>query len=125
MADLKKFLTQLDDEQKNIFKAMPREDQLLSILSIELSNSNRLANVEKKQITMETDIQNYRIKREKREDSGDNEIMNTTQKILKALAQSKANEFNVWLWFRDKVLPGIVSLITLGVLYLVFGGKLP
>jgi hypothetical protein len=123
MADkinIKSFLSLLDDEQKESFKSMTREDQLLSIFGIEISNSNRLAVVEKKQIDTERDMKEYRKLRERRENNGDEEIMNTTQKILKAIADQKAKEFNTWIYIRDRVLPNILSPAILILLYLIF-----
>lgn len=44
----------------------------------------------------------------------------TAEKIRAALAA----RFDSWVWFRDKVLPSLITFIVMGVLYLVFGGKL-
>jgi len=116
---------EMDEEAKNTFLSMVREEQLLAIMGMQAYIRSDLANVKKKQMDFENELRGYRRIREKREDEHDSEIMNTTQKIIKAITEAKASEFNFWLWFRDKVLPGIISLIMLGILYLVFGGKLP
>jgi hypothetical protein len=116
---------EMDDEAKKAFLAMVREEQLLAIMGMQAFIRSDLANVKKRQIEFENELRQYRMQRERREDTHDSEVMNTTQKIVTAIANAKAQEFNFWLWFRDKVLPGIISLITLGILYLVFGGKLP
>jgi hypothetical protein len=116
---------EMDEEAKRTFLAMVREEQLLAIMGMQAYIRSDLANVKKKQMDFEQELRQYRMQRERREDEHDHEIMNTTQKIVKALQEAKANEFNAGIWFRDKVLPGIISLITLGILYLVFGGKLP
>ncbi len=123
MNDVERLLNGMDIDAKNAFTGMERENQLLVLFSIEMSNSNRLAKVEKKQIAFEEDNKMYREKREHRE--SENDIMNTTQKIVAALAEAEAKRFNYWTWFRDRVLPSVITLITLAILYLTFGGKLP
>lgn len=117
--DFNKILERLDDEQKKSFVEMTRENQLLVILSIEMSNSNRLAKVEKKQIDMEADVRNYRMKREQREDNNNDDVMNTTQKIIKAIADAEAKKFNWGIYFRDRVLPNILSPAILILIYLI------
>ena len=123
--DIERLLSNLDQDARKVFSVLPREDQLLIIFSMEMTNSNRLAVVEKRQIDFEKETREYREKRERREDSSDDGIMNTTQKILKAIADQKAKEFDFWQWFRDRVAPTLLVTIILGILYLVFGGHLP
>lgn len=139
--DLEQILKQLDDEARGTFLSMPREDQLLVILAMEGSNSNRLAVVEKSQIGFNQDLESFkkelrtvRADRERREQKnrkklygdleGDDE-MSTTQKVAKAIAQEFAKRFDFWTWFRDRILPGVVSIIVIALLYLAFGGRLP
>lgn len=117
--DIEKLLTIMDNSAKEAFISMPRENQLLVLLSIEMSNSNRLAKVEKKQIDMEADVKTYRRERERREDDSDDHLLNTTQKMLKILAQEKAKEFNWGIYFRDRVLPNILSPAILILIYLI------
>lgn len=121
--DIERLLSHMDNGAKEAFISMPRENQLLVLLSIEMSNSNRIANVEKKQIETDRDLKEYRRKREQREDDSDESIMNTTQKMLKILAEQKAKEFNTATYIRDKVLPQIITFITLALLALAFGYK--
>lgn len=123
--DLERAMENLDTDARDTFLQMPREDQLIVLLSMEGSNSNRLAVVEKRQIDFERDVRSYRRQREIREDSDSEEVMNTTQKILKAIAEAEAKKFNYAAWFRDRVLPQVITLITLAILYLTFGGKIP
>lgn len=126
MNDIDRILNKLDSEQRATYSAMSLENQLLVIFSLEMSNSNRLAIVEKRQADFTEDVQEYRLKREKREvGHSEEDVMNTTQKIIKAIAEAEAKRFDFWMWFRDRVLPQIITLITLAVLYLTFGGKLP
>ena len=116
---------EMDGDAKKAFLGMLREEQLLAILGMQAFIRSELANVKRKQIEFENDLRQYRLQRERRENEHDDNVMNTTQKIVKALQEAKAMEFNFWIWFRDKVLPGIISLIVLGILYLIFGGQLP
>ncbi len=114
-----------DDDAKDTFLAMTREDQLIVLLSMEGSNSNRLAKVEKWQIDFERDARLYRAQRERRENHDDEDLLGTTQKILKAIADSEAKKFNYAVWFRDRVLPQVITVITLAILALAFGARLP
>jgi len=119
-SDIEQFLDSMDNGAREAFISMPRENQLLVLFSIEMSNSNRLAKVEREQIEFKKDVREYRMKREKREDNGDTDIMNTTQKILNAIADAKAKEFNWGIYFRDRVLPSILAPGILVLLYLIF-----
>lgn len=123
--DIERAKELFDDDAKEAFLSMSREDQLIVLLSMEGSNSNRLAKVEKWQIDYERESRMYRAQRERRENHDDDDVMGTTQKILKAIADAEAKRFDFWTWFRDRVLPGVISLIVLAILYLTFGGKLP
>lgn len=122
--EIEQTLNNFDRDAKEYFLAMSREDQLLVVLSMEGSNSNRLAKVEKWQIEFEKDSRLYRREREQREGNGE-DVMSITQKMAKVVAQEFAKRFDFWTWFRDRVLPGVITLIVLAVLYLTFGGKLP
>ena len=115
--DIERALDILDPDAKEFFLSMPDEERQAILLSIETSNSNRIAIVEKRQIEFERDIRNYRRQREMREDDDSDEAMNTTQKILRAIAEHEASKFNYVVWFRDRVFPQIVTLITLAILY--------
>jgi Trk K+ transport system NAD-binding subunit len=118
----------MEEDAKQSFLDMSREDQMIVILSMEGSNSNRLAIVEKRQIEFEQDIKTYRRQREIREDNGSEETMNTTQKILAAIAEAEAKKFNWSAWFRDRVLPSFVTVAIsafIVVLGLFLSGKLP
>ena len=123
--DIEKALENLDDDAKAYFLAMPREDQLLVVLSMEGANSNRLAIVERWQIEFEKEARKYRIERENKENGQEGNIMSITQKMAQVVAQEFAKRFDFWTWFRDRILPPIAIAFILGLLYLVFGGKLP
>jgi hypothetical protein len=126
---------QMDPEAKKVFMAMPREEQLFAILGMQSFIRSELANVEKDVINVKSELseikkesREYRVRREKKEKNtlGDfegDEKHSTTEKIVKAVAAEFQKRFDFWVWFRDKVLPAVVTAIALGVLYLVFGGK--
>lgn len=121
--DIEKLLTAMDNGAKEAFLSMTVENQRLVLFSIEISNSNRIANVEKKQIEIDRDMREYRRTRERREDHNDESIMDTTQKILKAIAEAEAKKFNVGVYVRDKILPTVITFVTLALLALAFGYK--
>jgi len=123
-ADLEKIVSSLDYDAKQYFLAMSREDQLLVVLSMEGSNSNRLAKVEKWQIDFEINNNVYKQQRESREKSED-DVMSITQKMAKVVAQEFAKRFDFWSWFRDRILPTVITIIVLAILYMTFGGKIP
>jgi len=123
--DIEKALENLDDDAKASFLAMPREDQLLVVLSMEGANSNRLAIVERWQIEFEKEARKYRIERENKENGQEGNIMSITQKMAQVVAQEFAKRFDFWTWFRDRILPPIAIAFILGLLYLVFGGQVP
>lgn len=130
--DIEKALDNFDADARAWFLSMEAEERQVVLLSMSASNSNRLAIVEKEQIDnrkwridFERDVRRYREQRERRENHDDEEVMGTTQKILKAIADAEAKKFNYGVWFRDRVLPQVITLITLAILYLTFGGKIP
>lgn len=123
--DLERARDLFDEDAMEYFLGMTREDQLVALFGVEHSNSNRLAKVEKWQIEFEQEARRYRKERERRENGDEEEVVDITQKILRAIADAEAKKFDYAVWFRDRVLPQVITLITLGVLYLVFGGKLP
>ena len=125
--DLENVKNAMDEDAKAMFLDMTREEQLTVLLSMAASNSNRLALVERRQIDFETDYKAYRRERERKEviDNDDDEKMGTTQKIVKMIEEERAKQFNYVVWFRDRVMPTIITAITLALLALAFGAKLP
>lgn len=123
--DLEKLKGDFDPEAREYFLQMSPEDRESALLSMSASNSNRLAKVEKWQIDYERDNRQYRAKREQRE-NGNDDAVNITQKILKAIETHEANKFNWGVWFRDRVLPVLAVGFILTLLAIVYGGgKLP
>jgi hypothetical protein len=123
--DVDQILISMDDGARDAFSTMPREEQLLVIFGLEMSNSNRLAIVERRQIDFERDSREYRNVRETRERNHSDDVMTTTGKIADEIRRAFAQRFDWSVYFRDRILPTILTAISLGLLYLVFGGKLP
>ncbi len=125
--DFRKILSEvkIDREGRAVFLAIPREEQLLAILGIIAYISNRLSNLEKGHINFEKELRDYRKEREDKESKYDSEIMNITQKIANEIRKAFESKFDYGVYFRDKILPPILVLIITGILYFVFGGKLP
>lgn len=121
--DLENVKNAMDEDAKAMFLDMTREEQLTVLLSMAASNSNRLALVERRQIDFEADYKSYRRERERKENGEDE--MGTTQKIVKMIEEERAKQFNYAIWFRDRVMPQVITLITLAILALAFGAKLP
>ena len=127
---------QMDESAKAVFLAMPREEQLLAILGMNAWTRSELVIVKKDVINIQADLEetrrdmlSYRIKRERQERENreytDDETVTTTQKIVREVAKAFAQRFDFWSWFRDRVLPTIFTVITLAILYFVFGGRIP
>jgi len=122
--DIQQILENVDEDARDNFASMDEKAQLLVIFSLEISNSNRLAVVEKRQIDFERDYNLYRSKREKKESNRDIDVLSITQEITKGIKEALAQRFDVWVWFRDRVLPVLVTGFILVLLSLVYG-KLP
>jgi hypothetical protein len=127
---------QMDENAKKVFLSMPREEQLLAILGINAWTRSELAVVKKDVVSIQADLEetrrdlvSYRIKRERQEresrEYDDDATITNTQKIAKEVAKALAQRFDFWTWFRDRVLPTVVTIITLAILYFVFGGRIP
>lgn len=121
--DIERILSNMDEDVRKMFVTLEREEQLLIIFSMESSNSNRLALVEKRHIEFEEELRQYRKNREQRESEHHQSIEDTTEKIRLAIKDAMGQRFDWGIYFRDKILPTILTAISLGILYLVFGGK--
>lgn len=100
---------QMDEDAKKVFLSMPPQEQLLAILGMQAWMRSEIVVIKKDVIEIK--------KRQKSQTSGE-DTMSTTEKINQRVSAP-------WVWFRDKVLPQIVTLVTLAILYLTFGGKVP
>jgi len=105
------------------FKSLSREEQIESLFVIVQSVRNDQANDKKEHIDMRVDVSYVKSELQgirKRRNQSD-KTLTTSDKIMAVLDR----RFDAWAWFRDKVLPQVVTVITFGILYMVFGGKLP
>ena len=116
---------ELSEDQKVAFLKMPQEEQLAALFGMLAYVRSDLANIKREQIgfgqdldSFKRELRNVRITREKMEQERQ---QNTDQKIEAALSK----RFDFWVYLRDRVLPGIITLILLAVLYLTFGGQMP
>jgi hypothetical protein len=132
--DLDEILKNLDEDAKLSFLNMPREDQLTVLLAMEGSNSNRLAKVEKSQVEFNQDLERFkfelrevRARREKKEE-GQDDLLSITERMIKVYEDRKAQEFDAWVYTRDKVLPTFFSTALLALIVLMglfISGRLP
>lgn len=107
-----------DKDARRVFLMMTREDQLLAILGMIAFTNSQVANMQK-------DLLTYRNDREKKEQNRGDFLMDTAAKIAEGVRKELAGRFDFWIWFRDKILPTVVTIIVLAMLYFVFGGKIP
>ena len=96
----------MDKEAKQVFLAMPREEQLLAILGMQAWSSNELAKTQRDVASLRDDLEMYRRKREEKENGNDNTI---TQKIVKTVKQRFDTLIMlatlIYLIFNQKALP--------------------
>lgn len=125
---------EMDEERKKALLEMPTDELLVAIFGIQQYIRGELAIVKKRQINFEDDYKRYRNHREKREremignfsgENNDDDDIPITQKMMRVAAQEVAkafaNRFDVWTYFRDRVLPTLITGFILGLLYLVYG----
>jgi len=75
-------LFQMDDEAREAFLSLSREEQLLAILSMETYVRAKLATLEKRLLELEKDLIAYRKQREEVEQKNHN---GQTQRIIKGV----------------------------------------
>ena len=111
----------IPNTSRHAFLSLPEEDKMGLLFDWMQSVSNTQARNVKERIKLEEEI-NY----VKGEVAGIGRRKETTSEKIR-LELSKQNV--LWVWFRDKVLPGtlsaILTIVTLAVLYEAFGGKIP
>jgi hypothetical protein len=98
------------DSERSTFKHMDFKDQSIVLFDMLRYIRSEIAGLRKDFIAFQNDVQQYRMQRESTE-------MTTTSKIKKVLGE----RFDFWTWFRDKVLPTILTTIIVAVLILAFG----
>lgn len=107
-----------DKDAKQVFLAMSREDQLLSILGMIAFTNSQIANMQKEHVS-------YRQERERKEVTHDNKLIDTGEKIAIGIQNVMTEKFGRWTKLADSILDKVITIVIIGILYLVFGGKLP
>lgn len=97
------------DTDQNNFRKLTMENQIISLFFTMRYVRNEIAVIHKELIEFTEDSKLYRTKREIAEED-------TTEKIQRILGA----KFNFGIWFRDKVLPSVITTIVIALLFLVF-----
>jgi hypothetical protein len=114
-----------DNDQRRVFLAMPRNEQLAMLYDMIAYNRNELATDKSDHVAMKDDIKFMKNELIGIGMRGKDDTLTTTQKF-----DAKFEKRAAWfIWYRDRVLAPTLSavhtLIIMAVLYLAFGGKLP
>jgi hypothetical protein len=130
-------------EARKVFLAMSREDQLLAILEMISYNNNQLANVlnrqeeqRKDQQTFRDELTNSRKSREALElqladklhiaiQQPEDKTLTTTEKVKAVLTTQYGGVIKFFMDIFKNLLQTVLTIITLAILYFVFGGKVP
>lgn len=133
---------QTDRDARKVFLAMPREEQLMAILGMIAYSSSRLANVESSLIglkddfgRMERENRNARRARTKLEQElaekidvhfqSDDDTMTTTDKVRAVISKQYGGVAKFLADILKGVMQTVITIVTLALLYLAFGGKFP
>lgn len=113
---------QADREAKQVFLAMPRNEQLLAILGMIAFNTQQIARLQKENI-------DYRHERERREQQL-TELLDTTPDLKDLTPDEKQNTVQKIITLatrpaRGTLVDKVMSLILLILFYLAITGKLP
>jgi hypothetical protein len=101
--------TDFQDTERNIFRHMQATDQIMALFDMARYVRSEIAGMRKDLINFTDDVKAYRNSREQSEEG-------TTQKIERILS----TKFDFGVWFRDKVLPSVITTIVIALLFLVF-----
>jgi hypothetical protein len=109
-----------DNDQRRVFLAMPRNEQLAMLYDMIAYNRNELATDKSDHVAMKDDIKFMKNELMGIGMRGKDDTLTTTEKFDKLMGRRRD-----WgAWFIDRVLPQIVTLIILAVLALTFGKDL-
>lgn len=97
------------DNERQRFKSLSLSQQVMELFDSLRANRGEIAKLMRVIIDYQEDQFHYRTIREQKE-------MSTEQKIETMLNK----RFDFWTYFRDKVLPSVLTFITMGLLYVVF-----
>ena len=98
-----------NDTERDVFKRMESKDQIMGLFDMTRYVRGEIAGMRRDLIEFKEDNKTYRNQREQIEQS-------TTAKIETILSK----RFDFWVYFRDKILPAIMTTIIIALLYLAF-----
>lgn len=107
-------MDQHPDNERLAFQAMRPEEQVLSLFDMLRFTRAEIASTRRAVLDLQTDITHYRSVREVSEKQSG--LMTTSQKIRAVMNE----RFDTGAWFRDRVLPQVMTIIVIALLYLVF-----
>lgn len=111
-------------DPKNSFLRMTDQEKMAALYDMVTFIRNDMANLKKNIIEIRNDFETFqretRKVRQMREER-EAEEETTIDKIEKVLSK----RFDAWVYFRDRILPTILTLIITALLYVAFGGKVP
>ena len=111
-------LVKADKDARAVFLTMPRDEQLLAMLGMISFLSMQIANMQRETIE-------YRNTRERKEDEHGQRAIDTGTKIAQGIQSAMSQKFDRWQKLADSILDKVITLVIIGILYLVFGGQLP
>jgi hypothetical protein len=114
-------MVQADREARQVFLAMPREDQLLSILGMIAYLNSQIAKMQKDNLS-------YRQTRESNENTRNarnDKLMDTGEMIAMGIRKALDERSGRWNKIADSVITNLINIILIGILILVFGNLKP
>ena len=97
------------DTERDVFKRMDTKDQIMALFDMTRYVRGEIAGMRRDLILFLENNKAYRAQREEKE-------QNTTAKIEAILSK----RFDFGVWFRDKVLPAVITTVVIALLYLAF-----
>ena len=98
-----------NDTEREVFRRQQPSDQIMALFDMARYVRGEIAGMRKDLIHFTEDVLAYRNHREQSEEG-------TTEKIERILS----SKFDFGVWFRDKVLPSVITTIVIALLFLVF-----
>jgi len=118
-------LIETSRDAKKVFFAMEVDAQIEALYTMILFLRSQQATGQKEHVEMQRDIRSILRELGGIGRRNQDRTLTTSQKINLALEKRGM----AWVWFRDKVLPNLVTwfliIVLTGILYTSFGGKLP
>lgn len=111
-------------DAKQVFLLLAASDQMAAMYEMLAYFRGQMASIQKQQIDFSAELKDFenelrevRRMREEREARNGDRLLDTTEKIAKALA----GRFDGWVYFRDKILPALLIIISIYLLRGAFG----